>query len=59
MELYKKKAEKIQKKVEVMKKYEEFLEKVKEKNPDEFNDLGDIILRYSLLVKKQTELKDK
>lgn len=42
-----------------MKKYEEFLEKVKEKNPDEFNDLGDIILRYSLLVKKQTELKDK
>jgi hypothetical protein len=59
LELYKKKAEKIQKKVEVMKKYEEFLEKVKEKNPDEFNDLGDIILRYSLLVKKQTELKDK
>ena len=29
-----------------MKKYEEFLEIVKEKNPDEFNDLLEIINRY-------------
>jgi hypothetical protein len=29
-----------------MKKYEKFLEIVKEQNPDEFSELGDILSRY-------------
>ena len=42
-----------------MRKYEEFLERVKEKNPDEFNDLSDINSRYTLLNAKQIELLTK
>ena len=42
-----------------MKQYERFLEKVKEQNPDEFPELGDILLRYRQLDAKQTELHNK
>ena len=59
MELYTKIANKIEKKVLAMRKYEEFLERVKEKNPDEFNDLSDINSRYTLLNAKQFELLTK
>ena len=59
MELYTKIANKIEKKVLAMRKYEEFLERVKEKNPDEFNDLSDINSRYTLLNAKQIELLTK
>jgi hypothetical protein len=59
LELYTKIANKIEKKVLAMRKYEEFLERVKEKNPDEFNDLSDINSRYTLLNAKQIELLTK
>jgi hypothetical protein len=59
LELYTKIANKIEKKVLAMRKYEEFLERVKEKNPDEFNDLSDINSRYTLLNAKQFELLTK
>ncbi len=42
-----------------MKKYERFLEIVKEQNPDEFQELGDILSRYRQLDAKQTELHNK
>lgn len=35
-----------------MRKYEEFLENVKQKNPDEFSELGDILSRYRQLDAK-------
>lgn len=55
--IYKEKAEKIEKKVESMKKFEKFLEKVKDANPDEFSELIDILSRYKQLVAKNDELK--
>ena len=42
-----------------MKKYELFLEKVKEANPDEFEDLISILSRYKSLVSRNAELKEK
>jgi cell shape-determining protein MreC len=53
------KAEKIERKVQSMKKYEHFLEKVREANPDEFAELIDILSRYKQLVAKNEELKKK
>jgi hypothetical protein len=40
-----------------MKQYEQFLEKVKDSNPDEFSELIDILSRYKQLVSKNDELK--
>lgn len=42
-----------------MKKFEKFLEKVKDANPDEFSELIDILSRYKQLVAKNDELKMK
>jgi hypothetical protein len=46
-------------KVEEMKKYEQFLEKVKEANPDEFADVIDILSRHQQLKAKNQELLEK
>ena len=43
---YQRKAHKIERKVEQMRKYEHFLERVKEANPDEFADVIDILSRH-------------
>ena len=59
MEIYKAKAERIERKVESMKKFEKFLEKVKDTNPDEFSELIDILSRHKQLVAKNEELKAK
>ena len=40
-----------------MKKFEKFLERVKDANPDEFSELIDILSRYKQLVAKNDELK--
>ena len=40
-----------------MKKFEKFLEKVKDANPDEFSELIDILSRHKQLVSKNEELK--
>ena len=42
-----------------MKKFEKFLEKVKEANQDEFTDLADIVSRYESLVTNNVKLKEK
>ena len=42
-----------------MRKFEKFLEKVKDANPDEFQELIDIHSRYKQLVAKNEELKQK
>jgi protein-disulfide isomerase len=42
-----------------MAKYEEFLEQVREKNPDEFVELIDILSRHKQLTNKNEELKAK
>ena len=57
LEDIKAKAKKIEKKVESMKKFEKFLERVKDANPDEFSELIDILSRYKQLVAKNDELK--
>ena len=44
--IYTKKADKIEKKVQQMKKFDTFLEVVKDANQDEFGELQDIISRY-------------
>lgn len=53
---YQRKAKKIEMKVEQMKKYEQFLERVKEANQDEFTDIIDILSRYVQLKSKNEEL---
>jgi len=55
--MYKSQSAKITRKVESMKKFEKFLEKVKDANPDEFAELNDILSRYKQLVAKNEELK--
>ena len=46
LDICKAKADRIERKVGAMKKFEKFLEKVKDANPDEFTDLVDIVSRY-------------
>jgi len=41
-----------------MKKYDDFLEKVKDSNQDEFGELQDILSRQEQLSKKGIELKE-
>ena len=42
---------------ESLKKYEEYLREVKEKHPDSFNDIGEIIGKYENLTKIYNDLK--
>lgn len=42
-----------------MKKYEDFLERVREKNSDEFSDISDILARYETLKKSHSSLSRK
>lgn len=42
---------------ESLKKYEEYLREVKEKHPDSFNDIGEIINKYENLTKIYNDLK--
>lgn len=49
----------LEKKVSRMKKYEDFLERVKEKNPDDFADILDILGRYSTLRNSYEDLMKK
>lgn len=41
-----------------MRTYDNFMEKVKEANPDEFPELNDIVARYYQLKDKATELEN-
>jgi Domain of unknown function (DUF4200) len=50
-------AEKIEEKVDRMKQYEEFLERVKEAHPDEFQELNDILARYKTLSDSNAKLR--
>lgn len=56
LEMYKKKANQIEKKVKNMKKFETFLDRVKDQNQDEFSELADILGRYKQLSVKNNEL---
>lgn len=42
-----------------MKMYEDFLESVRDANPDEFTELGDILMRHQELTKRKGELESK
>jgi DNA repair exonuclease SbcCD ATPase subunit len=55
-ELYQAKAKRIEDKVNAMKKYETFLERVKDQNPDEIGEIQDILSRYKQLSNKNQEL---
>ena len=41
-----------------MKKFEVFLERVKEQNPDEFSELADILSRYQTLKDSNERLQE-
>ncbi len=41
-----------------MKKFEQFLERVKENNPDEFQELHDILSRYQTLKASNERLQE-
>ena len=46
-------------KVRAMKKYEAYLESVRDRNPDEYQDLSDILSRYWTLKNSNTKLTAK
>lgn len=52
------KADKIDRKVKAMKKFEMFLERVKEQNQDEFGELHDILSRYQTLKDSNQRLQE-
>jgi chromosome segregation ATPase len=56
--MYKDRSQRIQDKVNNMKKYEIFLEKVKDDNQDEFSELLDIVSRYKQLSNNCKELQE-
>jgi predicted nucleic acid-binding Zn-ribbon protein len=43
-------------KVKAMKKYEAYLESVRDRNPDEYQELQDILSRYETLKRSNTSL---
>jgi len=46
-------------KVKAMKKYEAYLESVRDRNTDEYSELNDILSRYATLKKSNTTLTEK
>jgi len=52
------KSERISKRVQAMKTYEQYLEQVKEKNPDEYVELSDILKRYNTLKTSNMKLNE-
>ncbi len=46
-------------KVNAMRKYETYLESVRDRNPDEYQELSDILSRYQTLKKSNERLTDK
>lgn len=58
LNILEKKAVDIDRSVDSMKRYESFLEKVKESNPDEFEDLISILSRYKTLLSRNNDLKN-
>jgi chromosome segregation ATPase len=56
--VYQNKAGRIERKVHLMKKYDDFLERVKDNNQDEFAELQDILSRYKQLQGKNEELHE-
>ena len=51
------KLEKIERRVDEMRMYEEYLEKVRDANPDEYPELNDILARHKQLTDKKRELE--
>lgn len=49
--------ERVNNKMTSLRKYEDFLKLVKEKNQDEFSELGDILTRYNTLEETNRGLK--
>ena len=58
-EIYNAMSQRVERKVAKMRKFEKFLERVKDANPDEFQALIDIHSRHTQLVEKNRELKAK
>lgn len=46
-------------KVKAMKKYEAYLESVRDRNTDEYSELNDILARYATLKKSNTKLNER
>lgn len=52
------KAKRIELKVKAMRKYESYLDSVRDENTDEYQELGDILARYWTLKNANTSLID-
>ena len=53
----KEKYNRVERKVEAMREYEDFLQKVKNEHPDEYNELQDIVNRYNTLYESNQKLQ--
>lgn len=56
--MLKEKYNRVERKVEAMREYEDFLQKVKNEHPDEYNELQDIVNRYNTLYESNQKLQD-
>ena len=56
LEILVKKSRRIECKMDSIKKFETYLEKVKQQNPDEFSEISMIMTRYYTLEDKKAEL---
>ena len=59
LDILKQKETRIIKQKLAVEQYQKFLEDVREKNSDEYQEIGDILARYKVLMETQNSLKDK
>lgn len=59
LEVYRQQTQAIKRETEAISVYQDYLQKVKNENPDEYTELKDILSRYKVLIKSQSELKAK
>lgn len=59
LDILKQKETRIIKQKLAVEQYQKFLEDVREKNSDEYQEIGDILARYKVLMETQNSLKEK
>jgi chromosome segregation ATPase len=57
LEVYRQQNQAIKRETEAVAIYQDYLQKVRNDNPDEYGELKDILSRYRVLIKSSSELK--